>query len=92
MSRYRTHTDKPDGILRVRGEYRILVDDMVDLTDVEKDEVPGNPYRVQEDVVVAEPIIEPTVEYSCVKKSQIRKLGNRSFGTQKKSPYLCLIN
>ena len=43
-------------------EYRIPVDDMVDLADVEKDAVPGNPYRVQEDVVAADLITESFVE------------------------------
>ena len=45
-------------------EYRIPVDDMVDLAEVEKDEVPENPYRVQEDVTVAEPLVELSVEPS----------------------------
>lgn len=35
-------------------EMRIPIDDMVDLADVEKDEVPGNPYRVQEVVDISE--------------------------------------
>lgn len=35
-------------------EYRIPVDDMVDFADVEKDAVPGNPYRAQESVVVSQ--------------------------------------
>lgn len=48
--------------LDVELEYRIPVDDMVDLTDVEKDAVPGNPYRVQEDVVAADLITESFVE------------------------------
>lgn len=43
-------------------EYRIPVDDIVDLVDVEKDAVPGNPYRVQEDVVAADLITELFVE------------------------------
>lgn len=53
-------------------ELRIPVDDMVDLVDVEKDEVPGNPYRVQkvvevenialDDVVEADVITEPEFE------------------------------
>ena len=43
-------------------EYRIPVDDMVDLADVEKDAVPGNPYRVKEDVMAAELITKPIVE------------------------------
>lgn len=43
-------------------EYRIPVDDMVNLADVEKDAVPGNPYRVQENVVAVDLITEPFVE------------------------------
>ena len=53
-------------------ELRIPVDDMVDLVDVEKDEVPGNPYKVQkvveventalDDVVEADVITEPEFE------------------------------
>ena len=43
-------------------EYRIPVDDMVDLEDVEKDAIPKNPYRVQEDVVAADLITESFVE------------------------------
>lgn len=43
-------------------EYRIPVDDMVDLADVEKDAVPKNLYRVREDVVGAELITESFVE------------------------------
>lgn len=53
-------------------ELRIPVDDMVDLVDVEKDKVPGNPYRVQkvvevenialDDVVEADVITEPEFE------------------------------
>lgn len=43
-------------------ELRIPVDELVDLEDVSQDEVPENPYRVKEDVVVAEPITEPVVD------------------------------
>lgn len=53
-------------------EMRIPVDDMVDLAEVEKDEVPGNPYRVPEvveaentaldDAVEADVITEPEFE------------------------------
>ena len=43
-------------------ELRIPVGDMEDLADVENDKVPENPYRVQKDVVVAEPITEPVTE------------------------------
>lgn len=43
-------------------EMRIPVGDMEDMADVEKDEVPENPYRVQEDVVDEKLITEPFVE------------------------------
>lgn len=43
-------------------ELRIPVGDMEDMADVENDKVPENPYRVQEDVVVAEAITEPVTE------------------------------
>lgn len=43
-------------------ELRIPVGDMEDMADVENDKVLENPYRVQEDVVVAEAITEPVTE------------------------------
>lgn len=43
-------------------EYRIPVGDMVDMAEVEKDEVPGNPYRVQEDVEVENTVLDDAVE------------------------------
>ena len=43
-------------------EYKIPVDDMVDLAEVEKDEVPKNPYRVQEIAEVEETVADETME------------------------------
>ena len=43
-------------------EYRIPVGDMVDMAEVEKDEVPGNPYRVQEDVEVENTVLDDAME------------------------------
>ena len=54
--------ERDGSMLDAELEYRILVDDMVDLADVEKDAVPGNPYRVKEDVMAAELITKPIVE------------------------------
>ena len=54
--------ERDGSMLDAELEYRIPVDDMVDLADVEKDTVPENPYRVQEDVAVADMITEPFVE------------------------------
>lgn len=54
--------ERDGSLLEAELEMRIPVDDMVDLVDVEKDEVPGNPYRVQEDVEDEKLITEPFVE------------------------------
>ena len=54
--------ERDGSLLEAELEMRIPVDDMVDLVDVEKDEVPGNPYRVQEDVVDEKLITDPFVE------------------------------
>ena len=54
--------ERDGSMLDAELEYRIPVDDMVDLADVEKDAVPGNPYRVKEDVMAAELITKPIVE------------------------------
>lgn len=54
--------ERDGSLLEAELEMRIPVDDMVDLVDVEKDEVLGNPYRVQEDVVDEKLITEPFVE------------------------------
>lgn len=64
--------ERDGSLLEAELELRIPVDDMVDLPDVEKDEVPGNPYRVQkvveventalDDVVEADVITEPKFE------------------------------
>ena len=44
--------------LDVELEYRISVEDMVDLADIEKDEVPRNSYQQTEDLVVSQVISE----------------------------------
>lgn len=54
--------ERDGSLLEAELEMRIPVDDMEDLAEVEKDEVPENPYRVQEVVVVAEVITEPVTE------------------------------
>lgn len=54
--------ERDGSMLDVELEYRIPVDDMVNLADVEKDAVPGNPYRVKEDVMAVELITKPIVE------------------------------
>ena len=64
--------ERDGSLLEAELEMRIPVDDMEDLAEVEKDEVPGNPYRVPEvveventaldDVVEADVITEPEFE------------------------------
>ena len=54
--------ERDGSLLEAELEYRIPVDDMVDFAEVAKDNVPENPYRVPEVVVVAESITEPVTE------------------------------
>lgn len=64
--------ERDGSLAEVELEMRIQVGDMVDLPDVDKDEVPGNPYWVQkvveventalDDVVEADVITEPELE------------------------------
>lgn len=55
-------------------EYRILVGDMVDMAEVEKDEVPGNPYRVQEDVEVENTVLDDAVEADVITESKFESV------------------
>ena len=54
--------ERDGSALDVELEYWIPMSDMVELAEIEKDEVPENPYRVQEEVVAAETIVEPITE------------------------------
>ena len=54
--------ERDGSLLEAELEMRIPVDDMEDLAEVAEDNVPENPYRVQEDVVVEKLITEPFVE------------------------------
>ena len=54
--------ERDGSLLEAELEMRIPVDDMEDLAEVEKDEVPGNPYRVQEVVEVEEIVEDETIE------------------------------
>ena len=44
---------------------------MVDMAEVEKDEVPGNPYRVQEDVEVENTVLDDAVEADVITESKL---------------------
>ena len=54
--------ERNGSLLEAELEMRIPVDDMEDLAEVVEDNVPINPYRSQEDVVVAEAITEPVTK------------------------------
>lgn len=54
--------ERDGSMLDAELEYKIPVDDMVDLAEIEKDAVPENPYRVREDVKAAEVVVEPSIE------------------------------
>ena len=62
-------------------EYRILVGDMVDMAEVEKDEVPGNPYRVQEDVEVENTVLDDAVEADVITESKFESVVDDEFET-----------
>ena len=63
-------------------EYRILVGDMVDMAEVEKDEVPGNPYRVQEDVEVENTVLDDAVEADVITESKFESVVDDEFETE----------
>jgi len=50
--------ERDGSVAEAELKYKIPVDDMVDLAEVVEDNVPENPYRGQEDIVVAESIVE----------------------------------
>jgi hypothetical protein len=56
--------ERDGSMLDAELEYKIPVDDMVDLAEVARDEVLENPYREQEYMKVAEPIVEHGVDPS----------------------------
>ena len=57
-------------------EYRIPVGDMVDMAEVEKDEVPGNPYRVQEDVEVENTVLDDAVEADVITEPKFESVAD----------------
>ena len=63
-------------------EYRILVGDMVDMAEVEKAEVPGNPYRVQEDVEVENTVLDDAVEADVITESKFESVVDDEFETE----------
>lgn len=63
-------------------EYRILVGDMVDMAEVEKDEVPGNPYRVQEDVEVENTVLDDAVEADVITEPKFESVVDDELETE----------
>ena len=63
-------------------EMRIPVDDMVDLVDVEKDEVPGNPYRVQKVVEVENIALDDVVEADVITESEFEAIVDDELETE----------
>lgn len=60
-------------------EYKIPVDDMVDLADVADDNVPENPYRVQEVVEVEEMVADERVEEAAIMVSEYEAVTEMAF-------------
>lgn len=63
-------------------EYKIPVDDMVDLAEVEQDEVPGNPYRVQEDVQVENTALDDAVEADVITEPEFEAVVDDELETE----------
>ena len=63
-------------------EMRIPIDDMVDLVDVEKDEVPGNPYRVQKVVEVENIALDDVVEADVITESEFEAIVDDELETE----------
>lgn len=63
-------------------EMRIQVDDMVDLADVEKDEVPGNPYKVQKVVEVENIALDDGVEADVITEPEFEAVVDDDLETE----------
>lgn len=61
---------------------QIPVGDMVDLVDVEKDEVPGNPYRVPEVVEVENTALDDVVEADVITEPEFDAVVDDEFETE----------
>ena len=74
--------ERDGSLLEAELEMRIPVDDMVDLVDVEKDEVPGNPYRVQKVVEVENTALDDVVEADVVTGLEFEAVVDDEFETE----------
>ena len=55
---------------------------MVDMAEVEKDEVPGNPYRVQEDVEVENTVLDDAVEADVITEPKFESVVDDELETE----------
>lgn len=74
--------ERDGSLLEAELEMRIPVDDMVDLVDVGKDEVPGNPYRVQEDVEVENTALDDAVEADVITEPEFEAIVDDELETE----------
>lgn len=74
--------ERDGSLLEAELEMRIPVDDTVDLVDVEKDEVPGNPYRVQEDVEVENTALDEAVEADVITEPEFEAIVDDELETE----------
>ena len=77
--------ERDGSLLEAELEMRIPVDDMVDLVDVEKDEVLGNPYRVQEDVEVENTALDDAVEADVITEPEFEAIVDDELETEAKT-------
>ena len=74
--------ERDGSLLEAELEYRIPVDDMVDLAEVAEDNVPENPYRVQEDVQVENTALEDAVEADVITEPEFETVVDDELETE----------
>ena len=74
--------EREESLAEAELEYRIPVGDMVDMAEVEKDEVPGNPYRVQEDVEVENTVLDDAVEADVITEPKFESVVDDELETE----------
>ncbi len=74
--------ERDGSLMEAELEMRIPVDDMVDLVDVEKDEVPGNPYRVPEVVEVENTALDDAVEADVITEPEFEAIVDNELETE----------
>ena len=66
--------ERDGSVAEAELEMRILVGDMQDIEEVARDEIPGNPYRVQEVVEVENTALDDVVEADVITEPEFEEI------------------